>query len=219
MMARKRACRPRLITPVLATAATLATLSLPAHAEDGWYAGLRAGVVETTQKAASIEAALVAAGHDVQVTLDDRELAITLLGGYRWENGLAAELGFSHLGEFDVTATGTTPDPAMLLSDTHDLLAQAGRSVSASVAWNLRLTERVELTPRAGLSYWRSTREVESEAGRLRSRDDGVDLVAGIALSMRTEAGWTLGLGFEAWPLEDRNDLHVWQVSVVRRVP
>lgn len=216
MMAVKRSrhrCLPALVL------ATFASLHLPAHAADGWYAGMRAGVVETTQKAASIEAALVAAGHDVQVTLDDRELAITVLGGYRWPNGLAAELGFSHLGEFDVTAAGSTADPSELLSDTHDLLAQAGQSVSASVAWNLRLTEHVELTPRAGVSYWRSTREVESEAGRLRSRDEGVDLVAGIMLSLRIEAGWTLGVGFEAWPLEDRNDLRVWQVSVVRRFP
>jgi hypothetical protein len=198
--------------------ATLASLSVHARAEDGWYVGLRAGVVETTQTASSIQRALVAEGHDVQVTMEDREPALTALGGFRWQNGLAIELGFSHLGEFDVTVGGNTNDPAGLLSDTHALLAQAGQAVSAGLAWNLRMGDRVELTPRAGVSYWQSTREVESEAGRLRSRDDGVDIVAGITLSLKLDAAWAVGLGFEAWPFEDRNDLRVWQLSLVRGI-
>ena len=77
-------------------------------------------------------------------------------------------------------------------------------------------SERVELTPRVGAYYWESRRSVSNGIATLRADDDGVDLAAGLTLSLAVGNGWRLGLSAESWAAEERNDLRAWQISLTR---
>ena len=158
-----------------AAALAAAVLATQAQAADGWYVGIRAGAAESTQSASDIERGLAARGHDVTVAADDRQPTYSLLAGYRFANGLALESSLVELGEYEVAVHGTTTNPAALLADTESLLAD-GCGVSAALAWHLPLGKNFELTPRAGVYYWDSEKQLRSDATRSRSRETGVDL-------------------------------------------
>jgi hypothetical protein len=200
---------------ILAAAALLAT---HAQAEDGWYLGVRAGAVESTQSASDIERGLVARGHDVTVDADDREPTYSLLAGYRFANGLALESSFVELGEYDVAVTGTTTSPATLLADTESLLADGGRGLSAALAWHLPLGKQFELTPHVGVYYWESQQRVGSGASHIRDHESGVDLTCGITLAWKIDERWVMGIGWESWAAGPRNDLRAVNVMLAWRV-
>ncbi len=192
--------------------AALLLLFLPiaswaADDDAGWYVGLRGGVATSTLDDSDIERALAARGHVVDATLDDSHTMGALFGGHRWANGLGLEVGLVDLGEYLVELSATTADPEGLLADARSVLADAGRGVSASLTWTWQLTEQLELTPRAGVYYWESERELRSNAGRLRSTDSGVEATAGIALGWRLSPAWSLAIGWDAWDAGDRNDV------------
>ncbi len=213
-LGRRRVARMAACTAVAVGIASTAG----AQAADGWYLGVRAGAGESTQRESDLKSALDARGHEVSVDADAHQPAYTLFAGYRFDNGLALEAGLVELGEYEVTVSGTTTSPATLLADTQALLADAGRAVSATLAWHLPLGERLELTPRLGAYYWESRRSVVGIAGRIRDQEEGVDLTAGITIAWRLDERWSLGLGWESWAAGDRNDLRVWNAALVYRL-
>jgi hypothetical protein len=169
--------------------------------------GARAGLAQSTQEAADIDAGLTAEGHDVSVTLDDEQPTYTLFGGFRWANGFAVEASVFDLGEYEVAVEAETSSPSGLLADTETLLGDGGRGVSAALAWTWNAGGYLEITPRIGAYYWESGRSVQSEAGRLEDREFGVDLMGGISFDFRVAERWRLGLGWEAWAADGRNDV------------
>ena len=206
--------------PPLAVAALAGTLLVslaPQVRADGWYAGMRAGVAESTQEAGDVERALEALGHDVDVQSEGKQPAIELYGGYRWASGFAVEGGVFDLGEYQVDVTGDTSNAALLLGDTESVLADSGRGVNLALAWNWRIGERFEITPRVGAYYWESRHRVESEAGTVTDNEFGVDLMGGITFACRIDEHWWLGLGYEAWAANDRNDLRAITASLSYR--
>jgi hypothetical protein len=188
-----------------------------AQAEEGWYLGARAGVAETTQQAADLERGLAARGHDVSVALDDSDPTYSLLGGYRWANGLALEGGWFELGEYEVAVSGTTTSPGALLSDTESLLGDGGRGVSAAIAWSIPLGQRLEVTPRIGGYYWDSRKRVTSSAGSIQDHEFGVDLYGGVTLACKIGDRWKIGLSWEAWAADGRNDVRSLNAEISYR--
>jgi hypothetical protein len=203
-------------TPI---ATLLLLLPVVSSADDGsgWYIGVRGGVATSTLSEGDIERALAARGHVVDATVDDSHAMGALFGGHRWANGLGLELGLVDLAEYDVALSATTTDSTGLLADAQSQLADAGRGVSASLAWSWALTERVELTPRVGAYYWESERELRSNAGTLKSEESGVDATAGITLGLRLSTAWSLGIGWEVWAAGNRNDMRAWNAALTYR--
>ena len=216
---RRRAQRRSSTAPLAAGAiacALFATLSPQARA-DGWYLGGRAGVAESTQTAADIEQALAALGHDVDVEVQDNQPTYELFGGYRWSSGLALEASLYDLGDYEVDVTASTSSPGTLLADTETVLADSGRGISAALAWNWRIGENFEITPRVGAYYWESLRRVESEAGRVSDQEFGVDLMGGITLACRLDEHWWMGVDWQVWAANGRNDLRSITASLSYR--
>ena len=58
-----------------------------------------------------------------------------------------------------------------------------------------------------GAYYWESLRRVESEAGRVSDQEFGVDLMGGITFACRLDEHWWMGLDWQAWAANGRNDL------------
>ena len=192
----------------------LAGIAQPAPAAEGWYLGVRGGWSDSTQDAGDIQHALNALGHDVQVSVEDTPYNFALLGGYAFESGLSLEASLFDLGEFEVTVSGETTAPGALPSDTLSLLGHAGRGVSASLGWTWKAGGKFELTPRLGAYYWETRHEVRSAAGTLRDHDYGVDLTAGLRLAWRIDARWQLGLDFDSWAADGRNDVRTANLFV-----
>lgn len=183
----------------------------------GWYIGVRGGVATSTLSEGDIERALAAHGHTVDVSVDGRHAIGELFGGHRWANGLGLQLGIVELGEYDVSLSGTTTDPAGLLADAETQLADAGRGLSAALAWSWALTERIELTPRVGAYYWESERELRSSVGSLKSEETALDATGGITLGVWLSPAWSLGIGWDVWAAGDRNDIRAWSASLMYR--
>ena len=216
---RRRAQRRGSNVPVAAGAiacAMFATLPPEARA-DGWYLGGRAGVAESTQTAAEIELALETLGHDVDVEIQDNQPTYQLFGGYRWSSGFALEASLYDLGDYEVDVTASTTSPGTLLADTETVLADSGRGISAALAWSWRIGENFEITPRVGAYYWESLRRVESEAGRVSDQEFGVDLMGGITFACRIDEHWWMGLDWQAWAANGRNDLRSITASLSYR--
>jgi hypothetical protein len=201
----------------LAVAAVALAGAAGAQAEEGWYVGARAGIAETTQQASDLERGLAARGHDVSVDLDDSDPTYSLLGGYRWANGLALEGGWFELGEYEVAVSGTTTSPGALLSDTESLLGDGGRGVSAAIAWNIPLGQRLEVTPRIGGYYWDSRKRVSSSAGSIEDHEFGVDLYGGVTLACKIGDRWKIGVSWEAWAADGRNDVRSLNAEISYR--
>ncbi len=215
---RHRARRRTTAAPLaVVLAGTMLAGPAPEARADGWYAGMRVGVAESTQEASDVERALEALGHDVEVQAEGKQPAVELYGGYRWANGFAIEGGVFDLGEYQVDVSGETDNAAALLADTESVLADSGRGVNVALAWNWRIGERFEITPRIGAYYWESRHRVESEAGRVTDNEFGVDLMGGVTFACRIDDHWWLGVGYESWAANGRNDLRAVTASLSYR--
>ena len=58
---------------------------------------------------------------------------------------------------------------------------------------------------------------MESEAGRVTDNEFGVDLMGGVTFACRIDDHWWLGVGYEAWAANGRNDLRAVTASLSYR--
>ena len=172
--------RRRVWAVVVCLAATGAVANA-AETAAGPYLGVRGGISESSLNAGDVEQRLAGAGFAMDVSIDDRESTWSLFGGYRWANGLGIEASYVDLGEFDVSMAGSTSNPGGLLPAAADGLADAGWGGAVTLGWQWSLTSSFAITPRIGMYYWESERELANAAGSVKTNESATEVTGGIA--------------------------------------
>ena len=129
----------------------------------------------------------------MDVSIDDRDSTWSVFGGYRWANGLGIEASYVDLGEFDVAMAGSTSNPGGLLPAAADGLADAGWGGAVTLGWQWSLTSSFAITPRIGMYYWESERELANAAGSVKTNENATEVTGGIAVSWRFSDRWAVG--------------------------
>lgn len=124
---------------------------------------------------------------------DDEDNTRNALIGYRVGDGLAFELGYHDLGEFEVSNGLTT------LSGETD-------SVSLSALLGLPLTERFSIFGRAGFHHW--TVDTTSNAFGPRTNDEanGTDVMYGAGIRGEISEAAAIRLQYDVMKLSDEED-------------
>jgi hypothetical protein len=180
--------------------------ALPTHAdstnsEDGPYVGLRTGVGYYLESEKKLDNALRARGHAVDVQIDDHQFSGELHFGVPVYAGIAAELGYVDLGQYDVHLNGTTPDPQRLAKDLASLLRPAGRGATFGLGLALPLTSWLSLSEHLGGVYYVSRQHARIGANIVDIDDDGFGLSGGLGLMARVTPQLQLGAGLEYFSL------------------
>lgn len=178
---------------LLAGLPVLAAAGQPAA---GWIVGLRGGVTLAETDSADLDADLADRGHTVSTSLDGRDAAFVLSLDYRLSKLTAVEVSVGHLGEYPASATGTTPDPAGLVTDLVKQKPAGGRFVGVGLRQDLPLVgDRLALTTRAALIGWRQESEVSNGLATTEIEDDGIGWMFGLATTYLVSPSIGLSVG------------------------
>jgi hypothetical protein len=195
----------------------LAVLPAPVQAADAaWYVGARGGVASSSLGSSELNRSLPAG---VRASVDDQDFGGALYVGREFGGGLALELGYVDLGEYDVEVTGEVENPAALLRQAVDRMGDGGSGFTLVARWNLRFGEGFEVAPRAGLYYWDSERELRAGSTVVKRDESGTDFTGGVSLAWRPTESWSLGLAWDYFAQGDRNDVNVYGLQVEYRWP
>lgn len=178
---------------LLAGSPVIATAGQPAA---GWIVGLRGGVTLAETSSADLDAELDARGHSVNSSLDGRDAAVVLSLDYRLTRLTAIEVSVGHLGEYPVSAAGTTPDPAGLAADLVAQKPAGGRFLGLGLRQDLPLIgDKLELTTRAAVIGWRQESEVNNGLATTKIEDEDIGWMFGLATTYLVTPSIGLSIG------------------------
>lgn len=165
-----------------------------------WYAGLRAGMVQSGISSQRMTDDLQSRGHAVTATVDEDSAGGMLYLGRHFAPNAALELGFQELGNYDARITGTTTRPfSQLARDIADAQPVSGQAISAAMRARIPLGQRLAFDARFGGFYWASDTDVRTAGGKQSIDQDGIGTLIGLGLDARVAGGVHLGLGWEVW--------------------
>jgi OOP family OmpA-OmpF porin len=176
---------------VLSAAILVATLATSAYAaDDGFTAGLMIGQ-------SKFDVGAVPAG----VTVDDKDTAFRLHGGYQFNANLGAEIGYSDLGEAALSAPGASG-------------AIGAKGWDLSLVGTLPLSDAFSLYARVGAFRWKAEGNVNiSGGGTGNASDTGTDTVFGIGARYHFTKNVSAGLEYDRYKVDD-GDVDVWGVTL-----
>lgn len=153
-------------------------------AASGLHAGASIAAATSSESGRDISRALQARGHAVTASLDDRRTAWRLHGGWSLNRYLAAEIGYSDLGEVSTDHAGSVPVLAVddFLAAAADLHPRSANGFDLSVVgrYPLPFAPRLSIHARAGLFRWDAQRRASASDGRSVVRhEDGASLLLG----------------------------------------
>jgi hypothetical protein len=115
-------------------------------------------------------------------SLDDEDRAWTVLGGYRFTDRYALEVGFANLGRVDSTVAAMPMNLPAFVSEVADSHPFLGSGVQVQGRWSFLKLDRVELSVAGGFWIWEAEVEVVTAAGTSFDIDeDGIDPTLGLA--------------------------------------
>lgn len=133
---------------------------------------------------------------------DDEDSTRNAFIGYRVGDGLAFELGYHDLGEFEVSNGLTT------LNGETD-------SVSLSALVGLPLTERFSLFGRAGFHHWNVDTQSNLFGPRTRDEANGTDVMYGAGIRGEISENAAVRLQYDVMKLsEEENDTDIGDYNV-----
>jgi opacity protein-like surface antigen len=192
-----------------------------AHAapQSGWYMGLRSGTatadVNQNDLDGFLEDAFTEAGAvlDGESSLDDSDTTWSLFGGYRFNEFLAVEAGYTRLGTTQYVAEGTVfvfgsgiPGPIAIADATFGIDAET-KGFSAGLVANLPLGASFDLHANLGLLFSDTELSVSARADlglTQLDRQSSVsgsdqDLFYGAGLGWHLNENWSLNLDYQLY--------------------
>ncbi|MBZ2187480.1 MBG domain-containing protein [Alcanivorax sp. JB21] len=181
---------------VLLTVLLLASLTLPAHAGDGWYLGGALGWAMTDIDANDVEQRLANEGLPGTATVDDEDrLGWKLLGGYGWRY-LAVEAGYVDLGEITTGLAGTGP---VTIDQLRGIPAASGSGAEAALLLRYPFTERLAAYLRGGALRWETEYGLAGDTKRF----SGTDATFGAGMQYGLATHWVMRLSWDRYTVED----------------
>ncbi|NKF23719.1 hypothetical protein [Solimonas marina] len=199
-----------------AQALPAASAAAPARAwSDHLYLGLQAGRSQTGRRSDQIEQDLSSEGTAAIAGVDRSSFLWSLYGGYRITPFVAAELGYTNLGAYDiavVSAPGT--DPVALTQRVAAARPVAGDAVYLAMRLDGPRYRALHLQARSGTFYWRDTRHYEVDGHRIGGNRDGFGILLGASLMLDLGTHLSVGTGVELYRPTQDNGVRAWSSRI-----
>lgn len=189
-----------------------------------WYLGAEAGMSSGNPDSESLRLRLVNQGFDVTTEVDDSSSGARLYVGHylgkERETDLyslrpaltwAVELGYSYLGNFDVSLAGVVANESALIASVVEEKPRSGHSVDVSLAAHLQLEEEFTLKPHVGFFYNRQQFRLGVNGSIREETSDAIGVLAGLGGWWQFSSWWKLGLD---WSLYIENGAAVSQLRL-----
>lgn len=161
----------------------------------GAQLGSARGSAATGAGPAELRGDVSTASYDVTTTVGSKNrMGWRLFTGYRLNNYLALQLGYTDLGKVD-SGFGNYPDPIPMLDETHRNSPQSARGWDFGLQLKAPVTERISLSVRGGTYRWKaqqSMANLDGEPDRSRQQDSDAFYGAGAEVSIMTDLSGTL---------------------------
>lgn len=168
---------------------TLAAATAVADEASPWVLGMQLGSARgsaTTMGAAEPSGDLSTMSYDVTTTVGGKNrMGWRVFTGYRLNNYLALQLGYTDLGKVD-SGFGDYPEPIPMLDDARHMSPQSARGWDFGLQLKAPVTERFALSVRGGTYRWKSQQPGANQ------RDSDAFYGAGAEVNILTDLSGTV---------------------------
>lgn len=192
--------------------------SLAFAAESGLYAGVGVGSADYDVNAADLDAELASVGIRSSSTVDKRDTAWKVFGGYQVNRNFAIEAGYVDLGAVNTDSRVTSPFSASTTAKTEtNGLAVVGVGI-------LPVTNRFSILGKAGVYVWETEAKATvvgpsfgvSGVSRSSASADGTDFTFGLGAKYDLTNNFSIRGEWDRYKLED-TDVNVLSLNAVVR--
>lgn len=176
----------------------LGTATATADEASPWVLGMQLGSARGSAGpagAADTRDDVAPASYDVTTTVGGKNrMGWRVFTGYRLNNHLALQLGYTDLGKVD-SGFDELRQPFPLLDETHRVRPRSARGLDLGLQLKAPVTERLALSVRGGVYHWKSqqsTARMDGEPNRSRQRDSDAFYGAGAEVSLFTDLSGTV---------------------------
>jgi len=200
---------------MLLAAALVALLPVSeSRAQGHWYVDAAVGQATANYSGGDLTNDLASLGWSItNPSVDDKDTAYKIFGGYSFNQNFAVEVGYVELGEVKTEFGANIPPSEVndLLSDTFAVHPYLGKGwVAAGVASWPFASNRFALLARAGVFRWDADIDVWVESGATGSvtgSDSGTDLMWGAGLEWKATQSFSVTAQWERYRLNDWVDV------------
>lgn len=206
---------------VIAAVALLSSCASSSHRnqevdwfQSGYYAGIQVGRASSDASASDIDSDLAERGYTTSTKFSDDENAISIYGGFRFEEPFSIEVGYSNLGQVESQISATPADPAAFLDDVADVHPFLARGFELRGRWHVLERDRLDVSLAGGLWFWEA--EVIAEpavGGSARVDESGVDFTLGIQVAVELNDHLDFFVAFDRRFI-DRYDADVFWIGI-----
>lgn len=202
------------LLPIVALAG-IATL---AHADEetrpsGWLVGATAAQARGEVGSSDVTRDLAELGIPATARVEDQNrFGWRVFGGYRFNEHLSLDGGFTNLGKAITRITGVPVD----LEEIPHALPASGAGWELSAAGYLPVSERVDLYARIGAWHWKTLYHALETGQKRRPKASGFDPLGGLGVQYWHNAKWQGRLSWDRYRV-DRQDVDLLGISVVYR--
>jgi uncharacterized repeat protein (TIGR01451 family) len=204
----------KLALPCLAIAMLTLFPAGQAAAQGDWYVQVAVGQADLDYSASDLTSDLSSLGWSINNPLvDSSGTAWKVLGGFAFNQYVAAEAGYVSLGEV-MTQFGASIPPSdidSLLSDTYSVHPYQGDGwlLAGVVSWPVN-PDKYSLYARAGFFAWESeldVRVIQGGTGSVSGDESGTDAMYGFGFEWKLDQTWSLTLEWERYKLNEWLDV------------
>jgi len=181
----------------------------------GWYIGGQLGYAQTDISQDDINTFYNETGFEANsISIDDSDLAFSLMAGYQFTTHWAVEGTYIDLGERSVDFTGSTEDLDAFYDNVEHVYPQSGDGLSIAVVGSWPISEDFKVSGKLG--YWRwegdyTTYDTNGDVGS--DSIKGNDLWFGAELNYRLTDRTQVYLTAQRFSL-DRDDVNVLGLGI-----
>lgn len=169
----------------------------------GWYIGAGAGVSRVHSSGSDLDRKLADRGHSTTSDVDQTNFGWKVLGGNRFHENLALEVGYVGLGQVDVTINAPVANTAKLTQDTSEVapLSIQGGLMEVVGVWPIR--PQLSLLGKVGGIVW----EGKANIGQVAHKKHGTDWILGMGAQYRMNQRFSTRVEWERFLIKDKVDL------------
>lgn len=166
--------------------AVAALIAAPACLAAPYYVGVRGGSIDVAFDSSQLSRNFQNSGYQLDADFGStHDSNWGLLAGWQFDPRVALEVEFQDLGQFRADLNGDLSDGQGIAKTAAKNHAGTGKSLSLSLRLALPLTERLKLSPSAGLLGWNTETRLRTGAGEFKADDTSFGVITGLGIDYR----------------------------------
>lgn len=168
-----------------------------------WYVAADAAHARSDASTRAFRNALAPYGEEIEAHIHDRErFAWRIRGGYQVNRFLAAEVGYTDLGDVSTSLSGKTLDVDALLRAASAAQPHSASGIEAAITARYVFDDGFALHARAGAFRWEPDNAALAGAQRIERDRSGTDVVYGVGAQYALASRWQLEANWARYRVE-----------------